>query len=120
VAVTHFRELVGWQKAMDLVAEVYHLSKCFPADERFGLTNQIRRATVSVPSNIAEGQARRLPRQFAMFLRISKGSTQEVITQLMISVRLGNTAPEQIAPIIELADDVGRLLSGLIRSVEVA
>ena len=118
--VRHYRDLVAWQKAMDLVVEVYRLTQRFPRDEQFGLTNQLRRASVSVPSNIAEGQGRRLQKQFAMFLRVARGSVQEVETQLLIAERLGYVESDQLDAVRACAQEVSRLVSGLIKAVDPA
>jgi four helix bundle protein len=83
-----YQDLVAWQKAMDLVAEIYRLTRDFPKEEVYGLVSQLRRAAVSVPSNIAEGQGRRGPGEFKHFLRMSLGSLMEVETQIMIAARL--------------------------------
>ena len=88
-AVKNFRELLVWQKGMALANEVYRLTNSFPPDERFGLIAQLRRAAVSVPSNIAEGQARQSTREFLQFLSHASGSIAEVETQLLLSVDLG-------------------------------
>jgi four helix bundle protein len=117
VVAAHYRELVAWRKAMDLVVEVYRVTQEFPDCERFGLTDQIRRAAVSVPSNIAEGQGRRLRKSFALHLRIARGSIQEVETQLLIASRLGYLTASRVAPVLALADEVSRLVSGLLRSL---
>jgi len=82
------KDLEVWKKSMDLVEEIYALSKFFPDDEKFGLTNQIRRAVVSVPSNISEGAARKNDKEFIQFLYIALGSLAEVETQYMIAIRL--------------------------------
>src|SRR6185369_4825205 len=84
----NYRDLIAWQKAMDLVELVYAATTGFPTDERFGLTSQVRRAVVSIPSNIAEGQARRSQSEFLHFLSIAHGSLREVETQLLIATRL--------------------------------
>jgi four helix bundle protein len=83
-----YRELIAWQKAIDVVAEVYRLTKNFPKDEMYGLTNQIRRAAVSVPSNIAEGQGRLSRGEFRHFLGQARGSVFELQTQITIAERL--------------------------------
>jgi len=85
----HFKDLVVWQKAMDMVTEIYKLTNSFPKQEIYSLTNQIRRAAVSVPSNIAEGQAHYSHREFRHFLRHSAGSLAELETQLLLAERLG-------------------------------
>ena len=87
--VKSYQDLIAWRRAMELVVEVYEMTKGFPKDERFGLTNQVRRAAVSVPSNIAEGQGRGVGAEFAHHLRIAQGSLQEVETQVMLGQRLG-------------------------------
>ena len=78
MTVKNYQDLIGWQKAMDLVEVVYHLTKRFPSEELYGLTSQVRRAAVSVPSNIAEGQGRNSTNEFARFLSIAHGSLREV------------------------------------------
>jgi four helix bundle protein len=87
--VRHYTELVIWQRAMRLVKSVYRLTKTFPPDERYGLALQMRRAAVSVPCNIAEGQARRGTKEFVHFLALASGSTAELETQLLLSIDLG-------------------------------
>jgi four helix bundle protein len=111
-----YRDLEVWQKSMDLVVEVYEVSKLFPKEEQFGLTNQIRRAAVSVPSNIAEGQGRLHEADFLRFLSIARGSLTETETQLMIAMRLAYVSKDQVRQAWILAQQVGRLLNGLIRS----
>lgn len=111
-----YRELVAWQKAMDLVEHTYHISRELPPDERFGLVSQIRRATVSTPSNIAEGHARPTA-DFVRFLNIARGSLSEVETQLEIAVRLKFIEPATAKPITDLTIEVGRIINGLIRSL---
>jgi len=82
-----YKELIAWRKAMDLVVEVYRVTRSFPGDELYGLTSQLRRAAVSVPSNIAEGQARYSRREFCHFLTIARGSLAEIETQVRIAAR---------------------------------
>jgi four helix bundle protein len=89
--VKHYQELIVWQKAMELVELVYRMSKQFPREEIYGLTSQIRRAAVSIPSNIAEGQGRSTTKDFLNFLSVARGSLREVETQLLISERLEYT-----------------------------
>lgn len=115
--VLHYRDLAAWQRGMDLVEAVYRLSALFPADERFGLTNQIRRAAVLVPSNVAEGQSRGVGGEFAHHLRIANGSRQEVETQALIAVRLGFVSDAQAAPVLGLTGEFGRINTGLLRAV---
>ncbi len=118
MTVKHYQELIAWQKAMDLVVLVYEHTACFPKEEMFGLTNQVRRAVVSVPSNLAEGQGRRTTKEFLNFLSIARGSLQEVETQILLAERLNYLKEMYRAEIIGLSSEVGRLLSGLIAALE--
>lgn len=96
-----YRDLLAWQKAMQLVVEVYRATRGFPRDELYGLTSQLRRAAVSVPSNIAEGQARFSAREFHHFLSHSRGSLVEVETQVLIAQSLGYLVPDQASSILQ-------------------
>jgi four helix bundle protein len=91
--IRSYRDLLIWQKGMALAKQVYAMTRAFPGDERFGLTAQMRRAAVSVPSNIAEGQARRGRKEFVQFLSHAEGSLAELDTQLMLGVELGYCRP---------------------------
>jgi len=113
----HYKELVVWQRAMDLVTEVYRATAVFPDHEKFGLAAQLHRAAVSVPSNIAEGQGRLTVGEFKQFLGHARGSLFEVETQVMIAGNLGLISEEKRQNLHESIDDVGRLLNGLIRSL---
>jgi four helix bundle protein len=115
-----YRELVASQKAMQFVTEVYQATKQFPQDELYGLTSQLRRAAVSVPSNIAEGQARFSSREFHHFLSHARGSLVEVETQLMIAQNLDYLPPRQGQPLLLQAAELGKILNGLIASVKSA
>jgi len=114
----NYRDLIAWQKAMDLVEYVYGATAAFPPDERFGLTSQVRRAVVSVPSNIAEGQGRRSRSEFIHFLSVAHGSLRETETQLLIAIRLGYLAGGAVEAVLAVSDEDGRLISGLARSLE--
>ena len=116
--VRHYQELVAWQLAMDLVQSVYAITRSFPASEQFGLTNQLRRAAVSIPSNIAEGQGRGVGREFCHHLRIAAGSLNEVETQILIAERLGYLDAPAVARFLDLSAEVGRVLNGLLKSVK--
>jgi four helix bundle protein len=116
--VRNFRELIAWQKAMDLVESIYRATETFPSREIFGLTTQLRRAAVSVPSNIAEGQGRSTTKDFLHFLSISRGSLQEVQTQIEIARRLNLIEDETNEELVELSIEVARLLNGLSRSLQ--
>ena len=112
-----YQNLVAWQKAMDLVTDVYKVTGAFPKEELYGLTSQLRRAAVSVPSNIAEVQGRKGDGEFKHFLRISLGSLMEVETQIMISERLGYLKPELGQTLLHETGELGRILNGLIKSL---
>ena len=116
---THsFRDLQVWQRAMDLVEEIYKVTKTFPRDERFGLTAQIRRAAVSIPSNIGEGKRRKRRRPLLNHLDIALGSQGEVEVQLEIAKRVGFLAVDDHRRLTAQVDEIGRMLNGLITSLE--
>jgi len=102
-----------WQKAMDFVLNIYEVTKAFPADERFGLTSQVRRAAVSIPANIAEGAARQSDKEFIRFLAIAQGSCSEVETELLIARRLDYLSQAAYQELKNVADMIGRMLIGL-------
>ncbi len=110
----HYK-LEAWKAAMALVKIVYETTQTFPREEVYGLTAQMRRAAVSIPSNLAEGAARTGPREFAQFLSIAKGSLSELETQLLISAELGYLDKKH--GVFQLTEEVSRLLSGLHRNV---
>ncbi len=107
----HYRELIAWQKAMDLVTHIYEITKRFPDDERYGLVSQMRRCAVPIASNIAEGQARNSKGEFLQFVGIARGSIAELTTQILISQRLGYLSEPEFTS--DKAEEVGRILSGL-------
>jgi four helix bundle protein len=117
MGVRQYQDLVVWQKALDLVLRVYEISECFPQKELFGLTNQLRRAAVSIPSNIAEGQGRLTTKDFMRYLSIARGSLQEVETQVLIASRLKYIAESASAELLEKTAETGRLMTGLLRSL---
>ena len=112
-----FKDLAAWQRGMDLVAQVYAATRSWPNEERFGLTSQVRKAVVSVPSNVAEGHARSGPREFLHHVSIAFGSIAEVETQLLIAKRLGYLSEEQTQQLLECLIDARRPLSGLLQSL---
>lgn len=112
-----YRELLVWQKAVELALLVYRLSEGFPKREIYGLTSQIRRAGVSVPSNIAEGYGRCARKEYLQFLSIAQGSLKELETQTIIGGRLGYGTPSQIEKVLAEAEVVGKMLGSLIRSL---
>lgn len=113
-----YRDLQAWRKSISLVKEIYSTTKSFPADERFGLISQLRRAAVSVPSNIAEGQARYSQREFMKFLSHARGSLAEVETQLTINAELGYLSVQQQQQLESSCSELNRILNGLYASIE--
>ena len=111
-----FRDLVAWQKSMELARLIYRGTKLMPDSERFGLTNQMRRAAVSVPSNIAEGYARQSTDDYIRFLRVSRGSLAELSTQYELATSMKMV--EADFPTLDLLAEVDRVLQGLLRSLE--
>tara|TARA_B100000959_G_C14915647_1_gene597190 strand:- start:29 stop:394 length:366 start_codon:yes stop_codon:yes gene_type:complete len=112
-----FKQLKVWQKAYELVLEVYKISKIFPKDELYGLVSQIRRAAVSVPANIAEGYERKHRKEYLQFLHIAKGSLGEVETFLDLAKDLRYLSEEKFLLIEQKRKETARLLRGLIRSL---
>jgi four helix bundle protein len=113
-----FRDLVVWREAMTLVREIYSVSSRFPSEERYGLTAQLRRAAVSIPSNIAEGARRKRRRAYLYHLDIALGSQGELDTQLEIASQLQFCRNEDYLQLRERVDRVGRMLNGLIASLQ--
>ena len=109
----HYKKLIVWQKAMDLTDEIYHLVKYLPAEERFALSDQMRRSAVSVPSNIAEGYGRHTENEFKKYLAIARGSIFELETQLTICQRQNYLSEVQIQPALLLCDEIGKMLTAL-------
>jgi len=112
-----YSDLLVWQKAMDLVTSIYVVTSSFPSDERFGLTSQIRRAAVSIPSNIAEGHGRKSSRAFLNHLSIALGSLMELETQIQIASRLELITEEVGETVLARTDEIGKMLSGLKKSL---
>ena len=114
----HYKELLVWQKGMSLAKSVYGLTARFPTDERFGLVSQMRRAAVSVPSNIAEGQARHSTREFPQFLSHASGSLAELETQLLLSMELEYCAKNDVEGIAGLISELQKMIAALRRTLE--
>ena len=112
-----FEDLIVWQKAMDLVVEVYQIAKLLPNEEVYALANQIKRAAVSIPSNIAEGHERNTTKDFIKYLYIARGSKGELETQLLLCVRLQYLAVTQIESAQRLLIEIGKMLNSLIQSL---
>lgn len=118
MAINDHRDLLVWQKAMDLVVECYRVSVHFPKQEQFGLTSQLRRAAVSVPANIAEGHGRSSTKAYLNHLSIACGSLKELETHLLIAHRLDYVTGDDIASALALSTEVGRMLTGLRKSLD--
>ncbi|HWQ52783.1 MAG TPA: four helix bundle protein [Bryobacteraceae bacterium] len=116
-ALSHFRELRVWQAGMDLVVAVYQITAAFPPDEKYGIMSQLRRAAVSVPSNIAEGHRRESTREYLNHISMAQGSLAEVETQLEIAARLGYFPQEQLLPRIEEISALSKQLFALRNSL---
>jgi four helix bundle protein len=115
--VGSYRELVVWQKSIDLVVACYAVARRFPDSERFGVTSQLQRAAVSIPANIAEGHARNGPREFLHFLSIARGSLRELETLLIIANRVGYLGDETQRTMLSRTDEIARLLFKLSKTV---
>ena len=115
--VQSFRDLVVWQRSMQLTAAVYRLSKGFPRDEIYGLSSQIRRSAVSIPSNIAEGQGRLGTGEFRQFLGVARGSNCELRTQLEIAGVLGYCDAKTIEEAEGLSNEVGKMINAILQSL---
>ena len=113
-----YRGLKVWQKAMDLVEQVYFLTTRFPSEEKFGLVSQMRRAAVSIPANIAEGYGRTHRGDYLHHLSISRGSLLELQTHLEIALRLGFAPDQDIATLGDSIEEVGKMLYSMIESLE--
>ena len=116
--IRSYRDLRVWQKAMDLAVACYQVTRRFPKEELYGLTSQIRRASVSVAANIAEGHGRNNRGDYIQFLRIGQGSLKELETHLLLSERLNVCAANEVDPILNECDAIGRMLRALIRSLQ--
>lgn len=115
-----YEDLIVWQRAIDLVPKVYAFVRCFPQVETYALSDQLRRAVVSVPANIAEGQARQHPKEFVQHLMIAKGSLAELHTLLIVAQRLGYVTAEQLGELEDLMAGIRAPLSGLISKIRPA
>ncbi|CAN5441595.1 MAG: four helix bundle protein [Acidobacteria bacterium] len=118
MAGKNYRDLIAWQRAMDFAVAVYEATKAFPQEERYGLTSQLRRCSVSIPSNIAEGQGRRNDGHFKHSLQMAHGSLCEAEAQVLLAQRLGFLKAEAADRLLDQAGEVGRLVTGLTKSLE--
>ena len=117
MTIRSYQDLDVWKKAMDLVTEVYTLTQAFPREEMYGLTSQVRRAVVSIPANIAEGWGRKSRKEYIQFLRIARGSLLELETLLLIANNLDYLSKEEIEPTLGRVEEISRMLSGLMSSL---
>ena len=113
-----FEQLTVWQKAVEFADSIYEVTSKFPSDERFGLTNQLRRASVSVSSNIAEGSSRGSNRDYSRFIEIAYGSVMEIVSQLHVSRKRQFLSEEMFDELCVKADELARMLSGLKSSLQ--
>ncbi len=117
--ISSYRDLIVWQKSVDLVTDIYAATSTFPRHEVFGLTSQLRRSAVSVPSNVAEGQGRATKGEFIQFLSHARGSLFELETQVWIAKKLGYLSPDSSLALEKHAEEVARILNGLLTSLGV-
>lgn len=117
-AFKSYRDLEVWQRSMRLAKKIYQITQEFPSEERFGLTNQLRRAAVSVASNLAEGHARFGAGEFRRFISITMGSVAEIETQILLSIDLGFVRPDVAREVLSELDAIGKMLRGLAKSIE--
>jgi len=116
--IKSFRELKVWQKSIDMTIEIYRIIKKLPKEELYSLSDQMKRAAVSIPSNIAEGQARNKGKEFIRFLRIALGSRAEIETQLTICRRLDYISESDISVVMGMCNEIEMMLYGLITSIK--
>lgn len=116
--VKNYRELIVWQKSMEAAKEVYSLVNRLPKEEFFSLSDQMRRAVVSIPSNIAEGYGRGSDTEFAHYLRISHGSLSELETQLLLCTTIGYLKEEEIANEMNILDEIGKMIHSLLTKLK--
>jgi four helix bundle protein len=118
MGIQSYRDLNVWQEAMSIAEAIYTLTKPFPSSELYGLTTQMRRASVSIAANIAEGHGRETSGSYIQFLRVSQGSLKELETHLFLTERVGLAGREQVEPILDECDKLGRMLRALIRAFQ--
>lgn len=115
--ISDYKNLLVWQKTMDLVVEIYNITKLLPKEETYCISDQLRRSAVSVPSNIAEGQSRNSVKEFIQFLAIARGSLAELETQLIICERVNMITINDIIKAQDLSSEVGKMINGLISNL---
>jgi four helix bundle protein len=117
-SIESHRDLIVWQKSMDLAVAAYRLTNSFPLEERYGLTSQIRRSCASIPANIAEGYGRESAGAYAQQLKVAQGSLKEFETHVELAHRIGLLDASTLSKVLESAEEVGKMLRSLIRAVE--
>ena len=115
--VTNYKDLLVWQRSMDLVERIYRITQKLPDTERWGLISQMCRAAVSVPSNIAEGYGRQATGEYRHFLSIARGSLSELETHLLLCQRLGHIEPKEVAPLLREVEEILKMMSTLISKI---
>jgi len=115
--VNRYQDLVVWQKAMDFAERVYQVTRRFPSEEKFGLTSQLNRSSVSIPSNIAEGAGRDSKKEFSQFLSIAMGSCFESETQILLAKRFGFINDQESSSLLESSAEIERMIAGLKKSL---
>ncbi|MEI9421692.1 four helix bundle protein [Mesorhizobium sp. Cs1299R1N1] len=113
-----YRDLIVWKVAVDLAVDCYSATKAFPNSEVYGMTSQIRRSSVSIAANIAEGHGRENTGSFIQFLRIAQGSLKELETHLIVSGKIGLMVEVEVARLLKQADEIGKMLHSMIRSLQ--
>ena len=112
------KNLNVWKKALDLITKIYEITKLFPQHEQFGIISQIRRSSLSVASNIAEGAARQTKKEFIQFLHMAQGSLSEMDTQLEVAKRLGYIKSKDYNCLFDTSNEIGKMITGLIKSLK--
>ena len=116
--INSYRDLVVWKAAIELSVACYGATKAFPNSEVYGMTSQIRRSSVSIAANIAEGHGRENTGSFIQSLRVAQGSLKELETHLILAGRVGLMREPEVAPLLDQADEIGRMLRSLVRSLQ--
>ena len=114
-----YKELIVWKKSMKLVVEIYRLTKHFPSNEKFGLTSQMQRSAVLIPSNIAEGWSRNYDKVFIQFLNTAQGSAAELETQLILAAELKFTTEDSITELLNLVVRIKKMIQSLIQRIQI-
>jgi four helix bundle protein len=117
ITVRNYQDLIVWQKSLEFTIAIYRYTKTFPKEETYGLTSQMRRAAVSISSNIAEGQTRHTVKQFFQFLSIARGSLSELETQIILTYRLNYISEDTKNELLKTAEEIGRMLSSLMKNL---